>query len=70
MEPDASLNMEEGEVIYENKHVGEWIKFWKALTFVTVGMSPGFYVFEMYNGDGVPSLSWLSDNWAWHELPK
>jgi hypothetical protein len=56
MEPDASLNMEEGEVIYENARVGEWIKFWKSMAFVAFGMSPGFYVFEIYQGDGAPSL--------------
>jgi len=48
MEPDASLNFEEGEVIYENRTVAEWVKFWKASTFVLFGMSPGFYLFEMY----------------------
>jgi hypothetical protein len=56
LEPDASLNFEEGEIIYENQKVGEWIKFWKASVFVALGMSPGFYLFEMYQGDGVPSL--------------
>jgi hypothetical protein len=56
MEPDASLNFEEGEIIYENARVGEWIKFWKASALVVFGMSPGFYLFEMYQGDGVPSL--------------
>ena len=29
MEPDAALNFEEGEVIYENSRVGEWVKFWR-----------------------------------------
>jgi len=70
MEPDAALNFEEGEVIYENKHVGEWIKFWKASAFVMFGMSPGFYIFEIYQGDGYPSLGWLSEQFNWHEIPK
>lgn len=56
MEPDAALNFEEGEVIYENRTVAEWVKFWKACAIVTLGMSPGFYIFEIYQGDGAPSL--------------
>lgn len=56
MEPDADLNFAEGEVIYENARVGEWIKFWKMSTFVLFGMTPGFYLFEIYQGDGAPSL--------------
>jgi hypothetical protein len=70
MEPDASLNFEEGEIIYENARVGEWIKFWKASALVVFGMSPGFYLFEMYQGDGVPSLQWLASNWSWHDIPR
>jgi hypothetical protein len=56
MEPDADLNFAEGEVIYENTRVAEWIKFWKMSTFVLFGMTPGFYLFEIYQGDGAPSL--------------
>ena len=48
MEPDAALNFEEGEVIYENKRVGGWIKFWKASFITLFGLSPGFYIFEIY----------------------
>jgi len=48
MEPDASLNFERGEVIYENKRVAEWIKFWKASTIILFGFSPAFYTFEIY----------------------
>jgi len=48
MEPDAGLNFEEGEVIYENAKVGEWIKFWKASVITLFGLSPGFYLFEIY----------------------
>jgi len=56
MEPDASLNFEAGEIIYENTRVAEWTKFWKASALVAFGMSPGFYLFEIYQGDGIPSL--------------
>ena len=56
MEPDAALNFEEGETIYENSRVGEWVKFWKASTIATFGLRPGFYLFEIYAGDGAPSL--------------
>lgn len=65
MEPDPSLNFEEGEVIYENKRVGEWVKFWKAMTLSIFGLSPGFYIFEIYAGDGAPSLQWMSENYSW-----
>lgn len=70
MEPDAALNFEEGEVIYENHSVAEWIKFWKASAIVAFGMSPGFYTFEIYAGDGTPSLSWMADNWNWFDIPR
>jgi hypothetical protein len=42
---ESSIN---GEVIYENKRVGEWIKFWKASFITLFGLSPGFYIFEIY----------------------
>ena len=70
MEPDAALNFEAGEVIYENPRVGEWIKFWKACTVGILGLSPGFYIFEMYAGDGAPSLQWMADNWSFWEIPR
>lgn len=70
MEPDAALNFEEGEVIYENKRVGEWIKFWKASFITLFGLSPGFYIFEIYQGDGTPSLQWMGDNWNWFDIPR
>jgi hypothetical protein len=56
MEPDAGLNFEEGEVIYENSRVLEWVRFWKASVIATLGLGPGFYLFEIYAGDGAPSL--------------
>lgn len=70
MEPDAALNFEEGEVIYENKRVAEWVKFWKACAITVFGMSPGFYIFEIYKGDGAPSLQWMSDNWNSFDIPR
>ena len=56
MEPDAALNFEVGEVIYENSGIGEWIKFWKASAITLFGLTPGFYIFEIYAADGAPSL--------------
>jgi len=70
MEPDASLNFEAGEVIYENKGVAEWVKFWKGSFIVAFGLSPGFYLFETYAGDGTPSLQWMADNWNWADIPR
>jgi ABC-type microcin C transport system permease subunit YejB len=65
MEPDSTLNFELGETIYENHKVTEWIKFWKVLSVTTLGLWPAFYTFEIYNGDGAPSLSWLADVGNW-----
>jgi len=56
MEPDAALNFKEGETIYENSKIGEWLKFWKASVITLFGLSPGFYIFEIYAADGAPSL--------------
>ena len=63
MEPDSNLNFEQGEVIYENHRISEWVKFWKLVTGITFGLWPAFYTFEIYAADGVPSLSWMSENW-------
>ena len=63
MDPDPTLNFEQGEVIYENKKVTEWIRFWKVMTTITLGLWPAFYTFEIYAGDGVPSLRWAADAW-------
>jgi hypothetical protein len=70
MDPDPTLNFRQGEVIYENRKVVEWTRFWKTLTAVTFGAMPGFYTFEMYAGDGAPSISWMADNWNWWTIPK
>jgi hypothetical protein len=56
MDPDPTLSFEQGEVIYENKRVTEWIRFWKSLTAVTLAAWPAFYIFEIYSADGAPSL--------------
>lgn len=69
MDPDPTLSFEPGEVIYENKRVTEWIKFWKVLTASTIGIAPMFYTFEIYAADGTPSLSWMSENWNWWQIP-
>lgn len=63
MDPDPTLNFEQGEVIYENKKVLEWIRFWKTLTAATLCAWPAFYTFEIYAADGAPSLGWMSENW-------
>lgn len=66
MDPDPTLSFQQGEVIYENKKVTEWIRFWKVLTGVILGGWPAFYTFEIYAADGIPSLSWAVDQWgAW-----
>jgi len=70
MEPDAALNFEEGEVIYENNRIGEWVKFWKASATILFGVTPGFYIFEIYAADGAPSLSWMAENWNWWDIPR
>ena len=56
MDPDPTLNFEAGETIYENKRVSEWVKFWKVISGVTLGLWPAFYTFEIYAADGIPSL--------------
>lgn len=70
MDPDPTLNFEQGEIIYENRRLIEWIRFWKTLTFCTLGLGPGFYVFEIYAADGAPSIDWMAENWNWWNIPK
>lgn len=41
--PHESLNFEQGEVIYENTRVLEWLKFWQT-TALTVGGFGGIFV--------------------------
>lgn len=70
MDPHEDLDFRMGEVIYENRGVVEWTRFWKCMTAITFGASPGFYVFEIYCGDGTPSLDWIADKWNWWNIPK
>jgi hypothetical protein len=69
MDPDPTLSFEQGEVIYENKRVTEWIRFWKTMTAVVLAGWPTFYTYEIYNADGAPSLQWMSQNWNWWQIP-
>jgi len=69
MDPDPTLNFQQGETIYENRNVIEWTRFWKISTIATFGVFPGFYVFEMYAADGAPSLSWMEDNFITWSIP-
>ena len=70
MDPDPTLNFEQGEVIYENKRVTEWVRFWKVMTAATLASWPAFYTFEIYAGDGAPSLGWMAENWNFWQIPK
>ena len=70
MDPDPTLSFEQGEVIYENRRVVEWVRFWKTMTAATFGFAPGFYLFEMYAADGLPSLPWISENWNMWQIPQ
>jgi len=69
LDPDPTLNFQPGEVIYENPRVTEWVRLWKTLTAGTLLTWPAFLTFEIYAGDGVPSLRWLADSWLWHQIP-
>ena len=70
MDPDPTLSFEQGEVIYENRKVTEWIRFWKTATAIIVAGWPAFYTFEIYAGDGAPSLAWMSSNWNFWQIPQ
>jgi len=70
MNPDENLDFRLGETIYENRGVLEWTRFWKTGMLATLGLSPGFYIFEIYAADGVPSLQWLADKWGWWDIPR
>ncbi len=49
-EPHKDLCLEEGETIYENKWVYEWILFWRLLVFVAP-LSVFWYLYEAYNNN-------------------
>lgn len=70
MDPDPTLSFKVGETIYENYRVVEWTRFWKTSIACTLGFAPGFYLFETYAADGMPSLSWTADNFSWWNVPK
>lgn len=70
MDPDPTLNFQLGETIYENRRLIEWIRLWKLTAVSTLGLAPGFYVFEMYAADGAPSIDWISENWLSWDIPK
>lgn len=70
MDPDPTLNFKQGETIYENHRVVEWTRFWKTTITATLGFAPGFYLFETYAADGMPSIDWMSDNFNWAKIPK
>jgi len=61
MDPDPTLSFEQGEVIYENQKVGEWVRFWRMCFGAILPFWPAFYTFEIYQNDGVPSHQWFSD---------
>jgi hypothetical protein len=65
MDPDPTLNFEQGETIYENRRVLEWTRFWKTVSAITFCGWPAFFTFEIYAADGAPSLGWISENWNW-----
>ena len=69
MDPDPTLSFEQGDTIYENKKVTEWVRFWKACTALVVGGWPAFYTFEIYAGDGAPSLQWMAEQWNFWQIP-
>ena len=69
MDPDPTLSFEEGETIYENKRVGEWIRMWRLIGACTLPLWPAFYSFEIFMGDGVPSLQWFSNHTIMPQIP-
>jgi hypothetical protein len=70
MEPDSDLSFKLGETVYENKGVTEWVRFWKCMTTTIFGISPGFYLYEIYCADGAPSLTWMAESWNWFQIPQ
>lgn len=66
MDPDPSVNFEQGEVIYENSKVREWTRLWKMSLGIILPFWPMFYTFEIYANDGAPSLNWLTNSGIWH----
>ena len=69
MNPDPTLNFDIGETVYENRQVLEWVRLYKVLMSVTFMAAPAVYGYELYKGEGVPSLRWMSENWGWFQVP-
>ena len=69
MEPDPTLSFEEGEVIYENSRIREWVRMWRFIGAATLPLWPAFYMFEIYEGNGVPSLQWASSHTMFAQVP-
>lgn len=69
MDPDPTLNFEKAETIYENLRVGEWVRMWRWIGAFTLPWWPAFYTFEIYQGDGAPSLQWLQEMTAIAPIP-
>lgn len=70
MDPDPTLSFEVGETIYENRAVLEWMRFHKVFFTATVMCAPAFYGYEFFKNEGVPSLSWMAENWGWWYVPR
>jgi hypothetical protein len=49
-EPDKDLSLEEGEVIYENKYVFEWVIMWRLLAVLAL-LPLWIYIYESYNNN-------------------
>jgi hypothetical protein len=45
--PDPSLNFEEGEVVYENTRLLEWLKFWQATMFTVAAYAVLFVPYQL-----------------------
>lgn len=45
--PDPSLNFEEGEVIYENTRLLEWLKFWQLTVFTGAAYGVFFIPYQL-----------------------
>lgn len=47
LKPDASLNFEEGEVLYENTRLLEWLKFWQLTAFTGAAYGVLFVPYQL-----------------------
>jgi hypothetical protein len=75
-EPDKDLCLEEGETIYENKYVYEWVLFWRIMLLLSV-LPLWVLLYESYNNNTTISPEYLSGlglfvhpaNSSWRGLP-